>query len=89
MKEDMASSEEKVEKKPVKQGKFKVPDVKSKHFPKYVEQMASCESKVYAITGTTTGTRQRRCSVDLWRRRMPIGVPTSLITYVQEWVFMP
>eukprot|EP00892_Ulva_mutabilis_P004931 jgi/Ulvmu1/280/UM001_0284.1 len=34
---------------------YKVPEVKSKHFQKYVDQMPSCESKVYAITGTTTG----------------------------------
>eukprot|EP00892_Ulva_mutabilis_P002896 jgi/Ulvmu1/12607/UM092_0038.1 len=34
---------------------YDIPKVKSKHFDKYVAQMTSCESNVYAITGTTTG----------------------------------
>eukprot|EP00892_Ulva_mutabilis_P002671 jgi/Ulvmu1/12404/UM009_0051.1 len=34
---------------------YNVPNATSKHFDKYVAQMPSCQSCVYAITGTTTG----------------------------------
>lgn len=50
---------------------YQTPAVKSKHFNKYVEGMPSCESKVYAITGTTTGAlKSPHCTCVHTRQRM-------------------
>jgi NADPH:quinone reductase-like Zn-dependent oxidoreductase len=36
-------------------GAYKIPDVKSKHYGKYLDEMPSQDGKTIAITGTTTG----------------------------------